>query len=390
MAATARYNQGVHTLKPWRIGVCLLAGLSLFGQQPRRWTDAEAGQWYAREAWPVGANFIPSTASNELEMWQAATFDPTAIDRELALAEGLGMNSVRVFLHYLVWHEDPGAFERRINIYLRIADKHHIKTVFVLFDSCWDPFPELGPQRPPQAGIHNSRWVQSPGAAVLMNRKQYDDVLAYVQGVIQYFGDDKRILAWDLWNEPDNTNEGSYGPTDPADKVALVQELLPRVFTYARAGLPKQPLTSGVWHGDWSSPDKLTAMEKIQLDNSDIVTFHCYAKPAEFEQRVVWLEALHRPILCTEYMARPIGSTFQGILPIAKKHNIGAYNWGLVAGKTQTWLPWDSWQKPYVDRQPAVWFHDIFRRDGTPYSPEEVSFLRTILTRPPVKNSRSK
>jgi hypothetical protein len=224
-----------------------------------------------------------------------------------------------------------------------------------------------------------------------MNPKEYDSVLAYVQSIIRDFGDDKRVLAWDVWNEPDNTNQGSYGPTEPANKLALVEALLPQVFTYARAGLPQQPLTTGLWHGDWSSPSKLTAIEKIQVDNSDIISFHSYAKPAEFEQRVAWLEALGRPILCTEYMARPNGSTFQSILPIAKKHNIGAYNWGLVAGKTQTYLPWDSWQKPYIDRQPAVWFHDIFRPDGTPYSPEEVAFLRSILEREkPAKNPHGK
>jgi hypothetical protein len=379
-------------MKPWRIGLCLLAGLSLFGQQrnrqQRHWTEAEAEQWYAREAWPVGANFIPSTASNELEMWQADTFDPTTIDRELGLAEGLGMNTMRVFLHYLAWHKDAGGFKRRINTYLKIADQHHIKTVFVLFDSCWDPFPEIGAQRPPQPGIHNSRWVQSPGAQALMNPKEYDNLLAYVQDIIDDFGNDKRVLAWDLWNEPDNLNDDSYGTTEPANKAALVEALLPKVFTFARGGLPQQPLTTGLWRGDWSSPDKLTEMEKIQLDNSDVVSFHSYAKPDEFEKRVVWLEALHRPILCTEYMARPNGSTFQSILPIAKKHNIGAYNWGLVAGKTQTYLPWDSWKSPYIDRQPAVWFHEIFRQDGTPYSPEEVAFLKSILERPKaVKNA---
>ena len=371
-------------MKPWRIAVCLGAALALFGQghrQQRRWTEAEAEQWYSREAWLVGANFIPSTASNELEMWQAETFDPITIDRELGLAEGLGMNTMRVFLHYLAWRADPGGFERRINVYLKIADRHHIKTLFVLFDSCWDPFPEIGPQRPPQPGIHNSRWVQSPGAEALMNAKDYDNVLAYVQTVLNDFGDDKRILAWDLWNEPDNTNEGSYHTSEPTNKVALVEGLLPKVVQYAHAGLPQQPLTSALWHGDWSSPDKLTAMEKIQIDNSDVVSFHNYDKPEEFEKRVVWLEALHRPILCTEYMARPNGSTFQAILPIAKKHNIGAYNWGLVAGKTQTWLPWDSWQNPYINRQPAVWFHEVFRQDGTPYSQEEVAFLRSMLDR---------
>jgi hypothetical protein len=382
-------------MKPWRIALFLVIAVSLFGGQKRRqqrhWTEEEAQQWYAREPWPVGANFIPSTASNELEMWQAETFDAPNIDKELGLAEGLGMNTMRVFLHYMVWRKDAAGFKHRINAYLKMADAHHIKTLFVLFDSCWDPYPEIGPQRPPQPGIHNSRWVQSPGAKVLMDPKQYDDLLAYVQDIVQEFRDDKRVLAWDVWNEPSNINDGSYNAAEPTNKVAVIEALLPKVFTYARAGLPEQPLTSAVFRGDWSDPAKLDAIEKIQLDNSDVISFHSYEKPEQFEQRVVSLEARHRPILCTEYMARPQGSTFQTILPIAKKHNVGAYNWGLVAGKTQTYLPWDSWQHPYIDREPAVWFHDIFRADGTPYSAEEVAFLKQILERPkPVKGSHTK
>ena len=139
---------------------------------------------------------------------------------------------------------------------------------------------------------------------------------------------------------------------------------------------PEQPLTSGVWKGDWSSPEKLSPIEKIQLEQSDVISFHNYDKPAEFEKRIQWLQAYNRPILCTEYMARGNGSTFQGILPIAKKYKVAAINWGFVAGKTQTYLPWDSWKTPYTDREPAVWFHDIFHKDGTPYKTEEVAFIR--------------
>lgn len=356
---------------------CALASLA----QPRRWTPAEADQWYSREPWIVGANFIPSSASNELEMWQAGTFDPLTIDRELGWAESLGMNSARVFLHYLLWQKDSSAFEKRINIYLKTAERHHIKTIFVLLDSCWDPFPEIGPQPPPKRGVHNSRWVQSPGAPVLMDAKKYDDLLGYVQGVIYDYRSDKRILAWDLWNEPDNTNTSSYGRVEPTNKVALVTALLPRVFEYARAATPSQPITAGLWHGDWSSPDKLDAIEKTIVDNSDVISFHNYAKPDEFEKRVGWLKAFGRPILCTEYMARPQGSTFQAILPIAKKDHVAAINWGLVAGKTQTIFAWDTWKAPSTETEPKVWFHDILRPNGVPYSVEEVEFLRSITGR---------
>lgn len=360
--------------------VLLFAAVSLFAQ-PRQWSAAEANQWYSREPWIVGANFIPSTASNELEMWQSDTFDPLTIDRELGWAESLGMNSVRVFLHFMLWQKDSAGFEKRINVFLRMADKHHIKPIFVLLDSCWDPFPEIGPQPPPKPGIHNSRWVQSPGAPILMDSKKYQQLLAYVQGVIYDYSHDKRILAWDLWNEPGNTNGSSYGRVEPRNKVQLVTDLLPRVFQYARAAMPSQPITVGVWEGDWSSPDKLKPIDKIALDSSDVISFHNYGPPEDFEKRVTWLQSYGRPILCTEYMARPTGSTFQAILPIAKKYNVGAINWGLVSGKTQTIFAWDTWKTPSTDAEPKVWFHDILRPNGRPYSVEEVEFIRSITAR---------
>ncbi|HXA51143.1 MAG TPA: cellulase family glycosylhydrolase [Candidatus Acidoferrum sp.] len=352
-----------------------LAG-SLSGQT--RWTEKAANDWYAKQSWPVGANYIPATAINELEMWQRESFDPIWMETELTWAEGLGMNTMRVFLHDLPWKQDAAGFRRRIDRFLSIADSHGIKPVFVLFDSCWDPYPQLGPQRAPKPGVHNSGWVQSPGANALKDPKEYDRLRQYVQGVVGAFRNDKRVLAWDLWNEPDNTNGSSYGKLEPANKVELVTALLPKVFAWARTMEPEQPLTSGVWKGDWSSPDKLTAIEKTQLENSDIISFHNYDKAEEFEKRIQWLQRYNRPIFCTEYMARGNGSTFQSSLPIAKKYKVAAINWGLVAGKTQTYLPWDSWKTPYVDREPAIWFHEVFRRDGTPYKEDEVVLIREL------------
>ena len=364
-------------MRPLLIFTTLL--LSAGFAQPQRWTEKAANDWYARQPWLVGSNYIAATAINQLEMWQADTFDAVWMDTELGWAEGLGMNTMRVFLHDLLWKQDSSGFQHRLDRFLSMADKHHIKPIFVFFDSCWDPFPEMGQQRAPKPGVHNSGWVQSPGARALMDPAQYDRLREYVQGVLGMYRYDRRILAWDLWNEPDNTNASAYGRLEPANKTQLVLGLLPKVFAWARATEPLQPLTSGVWRGDWSSPDKLSPMEKIQLEQSDVISFHNYSGPEEFEKRVQWLQAYKRPILCTEYMARPNGSTFQGTLPVAKKYKVAAYNWGFVAGKTQTYLPWDSWQKPYTDREPEVWFHEIFQKDGTPYRQEEVAFIREIV-----------
>ena len=365
-------------MRPLLIAIGLFANVLATAQTPK-WSEKEANDWYAKQPWLVGSNYIPADAINQLEMWQAETFDTTRIDMELGWAENLGMNTMRVFLHDLLWQQDPSGFRRRIDRFLGIAKKHKIRPILVLFDSCWYPFPEVGIQRLPRPGVHNSGWMQSPGAKALTDPAQQTRLLAYVQEVVLAFSTDDRILAWDLWNEPDNTNGSSYGSSEPRNKVDLVRALLPKVYEYARAGLPTQPLTSGLWKGgDWSSPEKLDPVEKIQMELSDIVSFHNYGKPDEFKKRIQDLQAYHRPILATEYMARTAGSTFQGILPIAKEYRVAAYNWGFAAGKTQTWLPWDSWQHPYTDLQPAIWFHDIYFSNGEPYQQEEVDFIRGL------------
>jgi Cellulase (glycosyl hydrolase family 5) len=345
-----------------------------------RWTEALANDWYARQPWLVGSNYIPATAINELEMWQADTFDPKRIDLEFGWAESLGLNTMRVFLHDLLWQQDAAGFQKRIDTFLSIAAKHNIRILFVLFDSCWDPNPHLGQQREPRPGVHNSGWVQSPGAAALKDPSQLPRLEAYVKGVVGAFANDQRILGWDVWNEPGGTNEGSYEKEELPNKRDLVRAMLPKAFAWAREAGPSQPLTSGLWDGDWASIEKLDPIQKIQLEQSDVLSFHNYGKPDDFLKHVEELEKYHRPILCTEYMARPEGSTFQGILPIAKKYKVAAINWGLVAGKTQTFFPWDSWEKPYTDHQPQQWFHEIFRTDGSLYKPEEGAFIRKIIS----------
>ncbi len=357
----------------WTVALCTLAHAAT-----SRWPEDKANAWYQAQPWLVGSNFIPSNAINELEMWQADTYDPAQIEKELGWAEGLGMKTMRVFLHDLLWQQDAAGFTKRIDTFLAISSRHHIRPIFVLFDSCWDPSPKLGPQRPPIPGVHNSGWVQSPGAVVLTDPSQYPRLRAYVQGLVGAFARDSRILAWDLWNEPNNMNGEPYRKLEPANKVDLVAALLAQVFEWARSVDPQQPLTSGVWEGDYSSADKLNAMQKVQLEQSDVISFHSYEWPEQFEQKIEWLERYHRPIICTEFMARSVGSTFDTILPIAKKHRVAAINWGLVAGRTQTNLPWESWQHPYTNQAPPVWFHEVFYPDGRPYREREAALIREL------------
>lgn len=361
--------------------LCLLIASSLASAQTSRWSEQKANDWYAPQPWLVGSNYIPKSAINELEMWQADTFDPTQIEKELGWAESLGMNTMRVFLHDLLWQQDAAGFQKRLDQFLAIAARHHVRPLLVLFDSCWDPDPRLGKQHDPVPGVHNSGWVQSPGAKALADPAQVPRFKAYVQGVVGAFAKDDRILGWDVWNEPDNSGGGNYSKEElrPSEKAARVAELLPQVFAWAREVHPSQPLTSGVWDIDISkAEDAQHQVDRIQLRESDIITFHNYSWPESFQAEVGWLRKFHRPIVCTEFMARSVGSTFDSILPIAKEEKVGAINWGFVAGKTQTYYPWESWDHPYVKHQPPVWFHEVLRPDGTPYRQAEADLMRRL------------
>lgn len=363
------------------IVIIVIALVTMASSQAPRWSEQKANDWYAKEPWLIGSNYIPKSAINELEMWQADTFDPAQIDKELGWAESLGMNTMRVFLHDLLWQQDAAGFQKRIDQFLAIASRHHIRPLLVLFDSCWDPAPHLGKQHAPIPGVHNSGWVQSPGAKALADPAQVPRLKAYVQGVVGAFAKDDRIFGWDVWNEPGSYGGGDYSKTElkQSEKIARVIALLPQAFEWAREVNPSQPLTSGVWDidttKDESAPEEI---ERIQLRESDVITFHNYSWPESFKAEVAWLRRFHRPIICTEFMARSVGSTFDAILPIAKEEKVGAINWGFVAGKTQTYYPWESWQHPYVKEQPPVWFHEVLRADGTPYRAAEVDLVRRL------------
>ncbi len=354
--------------------ITLCLSVPAAGWAREQWTPEFANRWYARQSWMVGANYIPANAINQLEMWQAETFDPDRIDRELGWAEGIGMNTLRVFLHDLLWQQNPAGFEGRVRTFLEIAAKHHMRVLFVLFDSCWEPEPKLGPQHPPIPGVHNSGWVQSPGLAALRDRTQESRLEAYVTGIISAFANDERVIGWDVWNEPK--------AADPAD-LARIKELLPKVFAWARAANPTQPLTSALYTEHTWAEGQPADIDTLQRGESDVLSFHDYSWPETFAKKAKLLLESHRPVWSTEFLARGAGSTFEGSLPIGKRLNVAMINWGLVDGKTQTRLPWDSWVIPYVGgREPMVWHHDVLHTDGTPYRQDEVDLIRAMARLP--------
>lgn len=352
--------------------VCLL-GVLACALAGRRWSAEKALEWQQRVGYHAGVNFIPSTADNELEMFQDATYDPVTIDRELSWAAATGFNTIRVFLHHILWQEDSGKFVKRIDDFLSIADKYNIKTTLVLLDSCWNAYPKAGVQPEPIPGVHNSQWLQCPGYDIVHNTEAFKSVvLPYVTGVVSAFKDDHRVLAWDIWNEPNNS-----GYAD-----SLIAPLLKLTFDTIRKTVEdySQPLTTPVWidvDGDNYSP-----FMQLQLEISDVYSFHNYDTAPHMIGCIERLRQFDpvRPLICTEYMARTAGSTFEPHLDIMKSNNVFAYNWGLVSGRTQTIYPWTTTTTPATE-EPAIWFHDIFRANGTPFNASEITYIQSVLNK---------
>ena len=346
-------------------------------EDPGRWSVARAQSWWDAQPWAVGCNFIPSTASNQLEMWQAETFDEATIERELSWAADLGLDVVRVYLHDLLWEPDGPDFLERVERVLAIAQRKEIGVMLVLFDDVWCSEAARGPQPEPHPGRHNSRWLQSPGLGALRAFAEDPATAArlegYVRGVLSHFADDPRVWIWDLYNEPG----GFPSPlSEPVGEACL--PLLRAVFDWARDVSPEQPLTSGLWSNPLRpAPPEIGA---LQLARSDIVSFHHYGPAEDLERECERLRSLtDRPLLCTEYLARPLHSRFETHLPIFHERRIGAIHWGLVSGRTQTVYPWWSWLDETPQPEPDPWFHDVLRPDGTPFDAVEAAFLRRFL-----------
>jgi len=324
----------------------------------RQWTVARAVAWQKQQPWLVGCNFLPSTAVNDIEMWQKETFDPQTIERELGWAHSLGFNSVRVFLNFVVWQADPEGLKQRFGEFLALAHRQGITTMPVLFDDCnfAGCVAAAGRQPEPVPGVHNSQWVSSPPLALVTNQAAWPALERYVKDLVGAFGQDARVVVWDLYNEPGNSRMGAQS-----------QPLVEVAFAWARATQPVQPLTCAVW-ADFKAP-----LSRRMLELSDVVSFHGYDKCAGIEAKLKACSASGRPVLCTEWLRRQTGNTFEALLPLFCERKIGCWNWGLVAGRTQTYFPWGS---PRNGPEPKVWQHDLLHRDGQPYDAAEIECIR--------------
>lgn len=360
------------------LAICLLAVLSCCrggdGCEPDgRWSADKANAWYETIEWPVGCDYVPAYAGNQLQMWGDGTWDPSAIDRELGLAEGLGFNSVRIFLHHKLWEADRDAFFGKIERFLEIADSHGISSLVTLFTNGGSEERFLGEDVVPVKGIHNSIWAQTPGKSIINDPSMWGVVEEYEKDLLRTFGGDRRIIAWCLYNEPENVPECNTLP------------LMRKVFDWAHEVRPSQPLTATIVTNPFTR--KVKYYNRFPLitfvcENSDIISYHCYDPTQDHEDFLKMLEPFGRPVFCTEYLARTRGCTFESTLPLLREHKVAAYSFGLVNGATQCHYEWnrvEDGQKVPFSEEPELWFHDIFLPDGTPWDESEVSWLRAFL-----------
>lgn len=322
-----------------------------------QWNLEEAEAWQQKQGFRTGCNFYPSSAINQIEMWQASSWDPETIERELDLAASIGMGVVRVYLHDLVWESDPGGLFERMDSFLGFAAKRGIQTMFVFFDDCWNGDGDLGPQPEPKPSVHNSGWLRSPFDRHRIYPEGFARLEAYVKAVLSRFRDDERIYLWDLYNEPGNGNQDISS-----------MPLLEKAFEWGREVRPSQPLSVGIW---FDNPE----YSSLQAAQSDVITFHHYSDLESLKVMVDKLRLASRPIVCTEWMARTMASIPQIHLPWFADQGISCINWGLVKGKTQTCWPWGTEEgAPEAD----PWFHDLFWPDGRPYCQEEAEVFRSV------------
>ncbi len=337
-----------------------------------RWSVERTQAWAERVGWLVGCNYLPRTASNQLEMWQAETFDPQTIREELAWSAGLGFNALRVYLHDLLWADADG-FRSRLDRFLEIAQATGHRAILVLFDDCWNPEPRLGPQPDPVPGVHNSQWVQSPAVSVKQrwSDADRDRLRAYVHGVVAHLAQHPGVVLWDVYNEPGNRGKDADGTTLDFDSAPILRD----VVAWTREADPSQPLTAGVWKHEAAFHE----INAAQLACSDVLSFHHYSRIEKLPDVLARLQGPApdgRPLVCTEHLARTlVNDTVATHLPEFKRRGIGAINWGLVDGRSQTKFPWGS---PEGAPEPDPWHHDLFHPDGTPYRQEEVDLIRTL------------
>jgi hypothetical protein len=262
-----------------------------------------------------GANYVPSYARNDVAIWM--DYDPAVIDRELGYAERLKLNTLRVFLQVAVFEKQPEKFMADLESFLKLCEKHGLRMMPVLFDSCFDP------QVVDVNNYRGKNWIPSPGFVRLGN-DDWPAMEKYIVAVVGKYRQDRRIVLWDVMNEPEST--GEFGK--PAGKAKIV-DFVRRAVARVRQEKPVQPLGVG-WA--YSGNIHLTA------DVCDVIILHNYSDPrglsADIQKTKEVGKSRNKPVILNEFVGRP-QQRIEEAMPIVAREKIGWCFWELMIGSTQ-------------------------------------------------------
>ena len=350
----------------------------------KKWSVERINKWYDAHAWIRGCNYMSADCANRIDQWQSEGFEERfeTTKTEIKLMKELGFNSVRLIPEFIVWDEEHDSFFERFDRYLDLLWEHGISSMVVLANDCMPPkndawkAPKLGPQHT-DWGYHGGRKNSQHGVFNAVGYHVLDDeetavkYFEMVREIVTRYKDDERIIIWDVYNEPGNSNRRELTPKN-----------LKKIFEICREIDPSQPLTCATWSGDG---ENVPEVEKFGLENSDIITYHNYSTFEEHIRVINHLKKLGRPIMNTEWLARCTSNTVFDNFPVFFLERIGCYNWGFVAGKYQTYEPYEAhWKWYYSDKNANVdftkWFHDLYRPSLRPYDPRETELIKRFCT----------
>lgn len=349
-----------------------------------RWSKERIWEWYNSRPWFRGCNYMSADCANRVDQWQELGFEERfkTTEEELKLMQETGFNTVRLIPEYVVWKEEHDGFMERFERYISLCAKYGISCMIVLANDCMPPKTELW--KKPYVGEQTYDWGYHGGKKhsqhgmhegpaphfYLDDADTREDYFDFVRELVTTYKNDERICVWDVYNEPGNSK-----------RKDITLPNLKKMFEIVREIDPIQPLTAGLFmmRSDESIP--LCEIEQFSAENSDIITYHFYRDYNAHVQVIKRLKKFGRPLMNTEWLGRCLHNDIFDLFPLFYLEKIGCYNWGFVAGKYQTYEPWEAtWQKYALGKETNVdftkWFHDLYRPNHRPYDPKEIAVIK--------------
>lgn len=351
----------------------------------RKWSKEKAWEWYDSLPWLRGCNYMSADCANRIDQWQEDGFEERlqTTEEEFRLMQDLGYNTIRIILEFIVWKKEHDGFMERFDRYLSLAASYGISCMVVFGNDCM-PLKEetlrrtrLGKQTV-DWGYHGGRKASQhgilpePGYHLMDDPTLEAEHYEWLREIVTKYKDDKRIIMWDVFNEVGGSNRGNLSLSYLKNFVNIIREIN-----------PVQPITACIWSNP-KAPESLPEIEKFALENSDIISYHSYASYQENVEIIRKLKKFGRPIINTEWLARCLDNNVEELFPLFYLEKIGCYNWGFVAGKYQTYEPWNSIWEQY-EKNPAInwdftkWFHDLYRPNLRPYNPKEIEIIKKFI-----------